>query len=80
MTEGSGAAQRLVGRYCGHRFGWTLVSNSSELTLALSGVGDWEIGTHRFTVQYEATSEYCTCQVFLTCCGGRQIASFLQGL
>ncbi len=48
---------RNLGRYCGRRFSWDLVTAGTELTLTLSGV-TWVTGTHRISLEYEATGEY----------------------
>ena len=52
LTVTEGSSMRL-GRYCGQRFSWSLVSDGSELTLRLSDV-PWMTGTHRITLEYEA--------------------------
>ena len=44
-----------LGSYCGHRYSWDIITNSSELTLSLSDI-PWTVGTHRITVEYEAIS------------------------
>ena len=51
----TGDGQSNVDHYCGQRYSWNLRTNSSELTLTLSDIS-WTVGTHRITVEYEATS------------------------
>ena len=52
-----------LGRYCGQRFSWSLVSDGSELTLRLSDV-PWMTGTHRITLEYEAIGMFHNVSTF----------------
>ena len=49
--------KQLAGKYCGERFPWTVISQTNNVHMQLTG-DSWLKGTHQITMQYSTIGKH----------------------